>query len=249
MTRRASFPSFRNPPLPRDSPSLPIVLAPISVGASPPVRQPGTLPTVSSAAGSFAGLLKPPPRTTLLCSAKISAVSARPTMVRSLLTPRISAWSVTMNRQRDRQPMQFEAAFPAVQERAAEFARQMGPHAAKRLQAELDIEAWTAERVLMKRASLPVILRMIAAYGWRCASFVLEPVCGQVDRLELAHRLEATERLAREALQEANDLRQEITAQVGGLSQPPRGERDPVRHVVPEGRPKSDALVRERGRR
>lgn len=139
--------------------------------------------------------------------------------------------------------MQFEAAFPVVQERAAHFARQMGPHAAKRLQADLGIEEWTAERVLSRRASLPVIMRMIAAYGWRCASFVLEPVCGRVDKLELAHRIEATERLAREALNEAHELRQEIAAQVGGLAQSPRGERDLVRTVVPADGAQADAVA------
>ena len=116
---------------------------------------------------------------------------------------------------RKRLRMQADAAFAAVQERAAHFARQMGPHAEKRLMRDLDIEEWTAERVLMRRASWPVIAKMLKAYGWRCAAFVLEPVCGQVDRLELAHKIEANRRLAEEALRENDELRRTLAATVG----------------------------------
>lgn len=156
-----------------------------------------------------------------------------------------------MTTRKGQQPMQADTAFLAVQERAAHFTRQLGPHASKRLQTDfaaagMDLEPWTAERVLMGRGSLPTILRLLKVYGWRAASFVLEPVCGQVDKLELAHRIEQTERLAREAIQEAHELRQEIAAQAGGTLQPHRGERDLVRHVVSEDRPQADAVAAQR---
>jgi len=118
------------------------------------------------------------------------------------------------------QKMMLDAAIPEVRARAAEFVRMQWPqHAEKLLQQELGISEASAERILARSASGKLLQKMMMRWGWPFASFVLEPLCGAVDRGALLRRLDAldakaeeAEATAQRARQEAKELRLEILA-------------------------------------
>ena len=118
------------------------------------------------------------------------------------------------------QKMMLDAAIPEVRSRAAEFARMQWPqHAEKMLQQHLGVSESSAERILARKASNRLLSLMMARWGWPFASFVLEPLCGSVDRGALLRRLDAldakadeAEEAAQQARQEARELRLEILA-------------------------------------
>lgn len=113
-----------------------------------------------------------------------------------------------MPSERKPQDMMLDAAIPEVRSRAAAFVRMQWPqHAEKRLQQELGISEASAERILARAASNNLLSRMMVRWGWPFAHFVLEPLCGSVDRAALLARVRATEQQARAALREAGELR------------------------------------------
>jgi len=104
----------------------------------------------------------------------------------------------------------LEASVSEVRQRAAFFARAQYPHhAEKALQRDLDVSEATAERILSGGVSRPVLDRMLARWGWRFATFVLEPLCGNINPAALDQRISRAEDAARQALKEAEEIRRE----------------------------------------
>lgn len=104
--------------------------------------------------------------------------------------------------------MQSDAATIEVRSRAAIWARaNWKQHAEKMLQAELDITESQAERILMGRASRPLIDAMLAKWKWSFAHFVLEPLCGSISQAAVDETLAAAETSALATIQRIRQLR------------------------------------------